>query len=125
MTRPGRKRERAPMTEAAFAALAALQPSLTDRGREAARLVMVEDHSMMEAGERVGLTRQNVSLRVKRLDALLDAFELAAVDQPGWRTVTLAGPDELVNKWSAEAVEAAAAARALLVKRMPRKRPRS
>lgn len=112
------------MTAASFNALAALHPGLTDRQREAARLVMVDGHSMSEAGERVGFTRQNVSLQVKRLDRLLDAFELAEAGRAGWNTVTLAGPDELVAKWTAEAAEAASAAQALLAKRVKRKTAR-
>ena len=113
MTRPGRKRNRPLIAVRDFNSVASLLPALNDRQREAARLVMVEGISMAEAGERVGFTRQNVSLTVKRLDLLLDALE------GGWNTVTLAGPAELLAKWKAEAIVVAEAAKAMRVSKLP------
>lgn len=122
MTRPGRKRDRSLLEPSDFKALAALLPSLTERQREAARLVMVEGISMAEAGERVGFTRQNVSLTVKRMDSLLDALTLAKGHQGGWSTVTLAGPAELLAKWKSEAMVAAEAAKALKTPELTRRK---
>ena len=122
MTRPGRKRDRSLLEPSDFKALAALLPSLTERQREAARLVMVEGISMAEAGERVGFTRQNVSLTVKRMDSLLDALTLAKGHQGGWSTVTLAGPAELQAKWKSEAMVAAEAAKALKTPELTRRK---
>ena len=113
MTRPGRKRNRSLLSASNFEAIAALLPTLSDRQREAARLVMVEGISMAEAGARAGFTRQNVSLTVKRFDSLVDALTLAKGHQGGWSTVTLAGPPALLAKWKAEAVVAAERAKAL------------
>lgn len=125
MTRPGRKRDRSLLEPSDFKALAALLPSLTERQCEAARLVMVEGISMAEAGGRVGFTRQNVSLTVKRLDSLLDALTHAKGHQGGWNTVTLAGPAELLAKWKAEAVVAAETAKALNTPGLPRGKKKS
>ena len=125
MTRPGRKRSRPLLSASDFEAVAALLPPLTVRQREAARLVMVEGISMAEAGGRVGFTRQNVSLTVKRLDSLLDALTHAKGHQGGWNTVTLAGPAELLAKWKAEAVVAAETAKALNTPGLPRGKKKS
>lgn len=124
MSRPGRKRSRPLITVAEFDALTALLPPLTKQQHQAVRLVLVNGHTMTEAGERTGFTRQYVSLLVKRFDSLLDAFELAKARHPGWGTITLSGPDELLKKWAAEAVEAAEAAKVLMAKRIAKKRAR-
>lgn len=95
-----------------FEALAAL---VEPKQREAARLVMVEGLGYAEAARRTGNSRQNVYAQVKRMDARALSFKTAtrrktkkAAVPPGWRTVTLTGPRDLVADWQAQAVAAAA-----------------
>ncbi len=71
------RREQALIPAAKFNAVAALEPLLKPAQREAARLVLVEGCSQAEAGRRVGFTRQNVHVQVRRVQVLARTFELA------------------------------------------------
>lgn len=110
----GRRRKRPLLSQAQFDALVMLAPGFTTEQRQVAERVMVAGQTMAGAGKPLGWSRQRVHHAVRRLDKLAEACQQAAADRAlpaNWEKVVLAGPPELVAKWQAEAVRAAARAK--------------